>query len=350
MFYRFICNYEYFRNAMHGIVAPSIDMIFERGREGSLAYTDRALLYQDMMAFSFQASSARKDSFSIWDLAGWLLETNEEFKGYYSDSRISASHTNKSNRTENIQKRIRRNFDNLLHVKLVEHAGERKQSKGTGTIQIYKFTHSGLLLASILETVSSQKKDKALKKAYDILMSIFTLSPNSPVATIFYHNFFVKCKKEMVFNKFVVHILAVANSGKGFNSVSELLVSAMDLGLKESIDRKRFLDLWLRTLEQLSPYDKKLLLFQMKLNAENRYRSRLQAGYSREYEGKWFELRNDYERIVIEGKCHRCEKEYVLVWPYISYRQEYANVESGSPIITDCPTCGNNDCLVIPSF
>ena len=63
----------------------------------------------------------------------------------------------------------------------------------------------------------------------------------------------------MVFNKFVVHILELANSGKRFNTVNELLVHAMDLGLKESIDRKRFLDLWLHTLEQLSPHDKKLL-------------------------------------------------------------------------------------------
>ena len=331
---------------MHGIVAPSINMIFERGREGSFVYTDRALLYQDMMAFSFHAPSACKDLFSIWDLAGWLLETNLELKGYYTDS---ASHTTKSNRTENIQKRIKRNFDNLLHVKLVEHAGERKQSRGTGTIQIYRFTPSGLLLAAILETVRSQKKHEALKKAYDILMSFFTLSPNSPVATIFHHNFFVKCKKEMVFNRFIVHILALANSGITFNTVYDLLVSAMDLGLKESIDRKRFLDLWLHTLEQLSPYHKKLLLFQMKLNAENRYRSKLEA-YSKEYEETWFENRNDYERIVIEGKCHRCEMEHVLVWPYILYRQKYANVEFGSPIVTDCRYCGNNDCLVIPSF
>ena len=95
-----------------------------------------------MMAFSFHAPSACKASFSIWDLAGWLLENSEEIKGYYS-----ASHTNKSNRTENIQKRIRRNFDNLLHVKSVEHTGERKQSKGTGTIKIYRFTPPGLLLA-----------------------------------------------------------------------------------------------------------------------------------------------------------------------------------------------------------
>ena len=94
---------------------------------------------------------------------------------------------------------------------------------------------------------------------------------------------------------------------------------------------------------------KNCCLFQMKLNAENRYTSKSET-YSKEYEESWFENRNDYERIVIEGKCHECKKEYVLVWPYILYRQKYANVEYGSPIITECPMCGNNDCLLIPNF
>ena len=81
---------------MHGIIVPSINSL--RGARGLFLDTPTAhSVIKNIPVFT--APSACKASFSIWDLAGWLLENSEEIKGYYS-----ASHTNKSNRTENIQK------------------------------------------------------------------------------------------------------------------------------------------------------------------------------------------------------------------------------------------------------
>ena len=63
-------------------------------------------------------------------------------------------------------------FDNLLHAPVVEHTGERKQKKKGWNYENLPVYASRITISpAILETVSSNKKDKAFKKVYDIKMS-----------------------------------------------------------------------------------------------------------------------------------------------------------------------------------
>ena len=83
----------------------------------------------------------------------------------------------------------------------------------------------------------------------------------------------------------------------------------------------------------------------MKLNTERRFEDN-KIFLTREYEETRFRNRNDYQHIVVEGKCKKCGLG-PLVLSYLEYRKRYADVGPGKPILLDCPECDSANSLSV---
>ena len=238
-------------------------------------YTKKSLLYQDILSFPLSNRvTTELDSFTSWEIAKWLIDKNLEFLNKYNDNR---SHTTHSNRIEHVQRRIKRNMQHLIDLKLLRETGTRKQERGTGTTYVFQFTIYGLITSTLIKTTNPREREKTMNRMYELLQSLLAINEESPVTVQFHHRFIEKCRQGNVFDKLVDHMFMLANSGKKLIEINELFKLAMELGFDDREDRKNFLRLWNETLQELDSHDGELLLFQMKIEAEQRYRSTISS-------------------------------------------------------------------------
>ncbi|MGC2575876.1 MAG: hypothetical protein WA364_30605 [Candidatus Nitrosopolaris sp.] len=121
-----------------------IPAIFEKDRSG--------LLYQDIMKYSINGKYKEDDlkSFRLWNLTKWLLEVNKEFRDHFSYA-PEWNYTT-ANRIDDRIPRVRGKVEDLVNLGLIVQIGTAKQSKGTGTVPIFEFTHVGHAIAWIIES------------------------------------------------------------------------------------------------------------------------------------------------------------------------------------------------------
>ena len=62
---------------------------------------------------------------------------------------------------------------------------------------------------------------------------------------------------------------------------------ALDYVINEAYDRSLFIDVWYESMNELEPSNKRIFLYETKLNIEQKIRSNI-LGYSKKYEKKWF--------------------------------------------------------------
>ena len=194
------------------------------------------------------------------------------------------------------------------------------------------------------------KKEQELQSVYNKIFSLLDsaflgIEEETRSTVIFYSQFFRKCREKRAFDSLVKHIANTAHSNSPLDDMRRLFERAMDFALTDKGAREKLMRLWNQTLQELDEETRVLVLFQMKLNSERRFEDS-KMFLTREYEETRFKHRNDYERIVVEGKCKKCGSGPMLL-PYIEYRERYANVEPGKPILLDCPKCDNTNSLSV---
>jgi hypothetical protein len=343
----------------------TIDDIFEKGTGRD--YTDDALLYQDIVAYStiIKMSSSENVSFKFTELANWLLRNNTEFLSYY-DSSSTRRNTSYNARIHAQRIRIQNKIDDLIALKLIETKGTIKAEKNILETPLYAYTKLGYLLNLIIESTTLEKQinnegkqEKVLDKKKDLdsvnnelfclLDSVFfKVEQNSSCATIFYSHFIKKCRDKGVFNKLIEHIVNIAHSNLRIKNMQDLFARVADLGFEDEDIGRMFFDLWRESLEELEANQKALVLYQMKLDAERRFQNKKEY-FSKEYEEKRFQYRDNYEYIVVEGNCQNCGTG-PLALSYLKYRKGFANVARNDSIKLDCPICDSKDNLVISNF
>ena len=141
-------------------------------------------------------SESNNRSFTLREITDWITANKE-------------GNINKPNkqRIENPQKTIKNKLQNLVQLELLRIAGNRPVAKGTGTTPIYQFTEYADLLALIIESFefkSSQEFSCICNEIFNILCTIFPAKEGSTSTTVFYSNFFKKCKENGVFEYIVV--------------------------------------------------------------------------------------------------------------------------------------------------
>jgi hypothetical protein len=174
---------------------PTIYSIVEKDESG--CYTRWALLYQDILEYSvLQMDRLFKDR----ELAKWLLTKNQYYINYYNDP--STKKTTDSNRVENILDGIKDKLDDLITLGLLE-SSTTPAEKGFGDVRVSNCTVDGRLLACIIKSIDSNKRERAYDEAYKIILMMINIEPQASFE-IFHSALYKKYKDRGLFGEFVL--------------------------------------------------------------------------------------------------------------------------------------------------
>jgi hypothetical protein len=323
----------------------SIDQIFRKDKIGN--YVKRnAKLSQDILSYALviqQEKSNYNKPFYVWDLAQWLMDKHLEFRERYQYNPVS--NTPSKSRVQYVMDRIRGLLYDLSSLQLLESAGAAHQRRGTGFVEIYKYTSAGYLIALLIESMDLAKKESVANEIYDLLNSDYRASSSSYSYGIFLIAVFKKYKEKGVFTEFLVNVLR--NRLDSATTVGDLLARLDVLYFDETEKAKMFIDIWFQTLNELEPNVKELLLHDIKLSLQTTMSKRIVV-HHKAYEDRVFELRGRYDRLVLEGKCQNCQS-YILMADDIAHYLRRSNLAPNVPLSgVRCIRCDKDNSIIIP--
>lgn len=114
-------------------------------------------------------------TFRFTDLARWLMEKNNEFREYYSDSK---AHIPKSTRIALRRHVIQSCINDLMELDLILNRGKTKAEKNDLVTPLYEYTTEGQILSFILlynSTNSYEELSKKTEKRDYVCRRIFNL-------------------------------------------------------------------------------------------------------------------------------------------------------------------------------
>ena len=291
---------------------PSVSAIFERKEDNK--YTRNALLYQHILKYAILVGEQSSNTeihgkmdtqVSLWDMIVWLKKTFPEFKSKYSDKNIS--------KTVNIQRRrIKGKLDDLVNLELLQ-SEKKKQDKGDGTTDKYRFTIFGQLLGWIICSIdfdnsSINRRETINKQIFNLLQQIFKTGGYSPTIDILASNFINNCMQRNLFRN-IVNLLKNALNDKEIpiNNVSDLLHNITTCNFREQNLKVIFTRLWNEIITEQEHKIKNLVLYNLKLAFEQDIQDHVKAYQS--YEKIWFKYKNDHRVVAVECSCTNCECE-----------------------------------------
>jgi hypothetical protein len=262
--------------------------------------------------------------------------------------------------------KINNKFEILLELNLVRKNGSDASEKIKGLqIPLYKYSKSGILLALIIksmnlrdviaitkkeDTIAEYKKelDKIHGDIYEVFHFVYKIKNNSPAPDIFYSIFIQKCREKGIFDRLVHRIYLLLNWDYGIESFPGLLYRAIyKPPFFDKETQTDFTDVFHQAIEGLDQESQKLILYEIKIFAENKFERKLQeqTNLTRPYEEFRFKLRSDYERIAVEGYCEHCKGNQTVALHYLDLKLSPENEKS-----VDCPNCNTKGSLLVSSF
>jgi len=230
----------------------------------------------------------------------------------------------------------------------MQEAGTAPNEKGgTRQVHLYSYTYDGHLLARLIESFDPSRRGKAYQNAYQILQSILNMEPRAS-HEIFYSVLYKKFNEVGLFGEFVIDRLRESlESYPKINTMKELQYSSLVIFRTNSAEKgKLYLDLWDEAFIEMTPEIRELLLFNMKIDIEQRMMTRAMA--PRNYEKYRMENIQIRDRLSMEGYCKNCN----LGYPCQVYTREYlkrTNYLPNAPILDDCLKCTKRS-LLIPTL
>lgn len=198
--------------------------------------------------------------FRFTELGNWLLDNNQEFLNFYQDSDAKIP---RSSRIANRRQRIQKNLDDLLKVGLLRIRSKVMAEKNNTVVLLYDATIEGYLLACILFSDSLTYSN--------IIRLIESINKRNDSSILrFVLQFFRECEKKRNFERIVSHFVECVLPSIDTRDAKEILLSF--LGHKQIVkwilfDKGSFC----QAIEALDEVDKKLLLFEIKIEIENYY-------------------------------------------------------------------------------
>ncbi len=290
-----------------------INDIFEK-EEGKERHTNDALLLQDLLRYSLEINEvpSRIDvRFKKRDLQKWIIRNNKEILEYYH--KLSKRNTTISNRIHAREARMNDKFETLLHMNLIRPVGTASAEKIKIPVTVYSYTRGGILLALISRTlglkgvIAITKGDTVINKyhnelerifqwIYEVFAIAFKANKNPSASEIFHSCLFEQLKIRGLIPVLVNRIYFTLVYDNNLLNFVDLLHSSLYSPFFNE-NSSSFVDAFYDTIESLDPDIKKLVLHQIKIVAENRFRYILE-NIPRQYEELRFGLRSDYERIA----------------------------------------------------
>jgi len=227
----------------------AIDEIFQRQSERD-DYKDKTRMYQDILIFG--STIPENKEFKLWDLAKYLLHNNEELRDHYK-SRLKLKKYTESNKIENIQRRVKRNIDDLVDMRLMTKAGEVKEERGTGLIPTYRYTRFGFFLSQVIQSLRSDINVEA--KLYDLIQDILRVQPDYTQSYIIFISNWIKKMYEKGYLGHYISIYREAINSKSIKNIQEfasILQRTVNIRFfRERVNALNYMTTWKETLEEL---------------------------------------------------------------------------------------------------
>jgi hypothetical protein len=284
--------------------------------------------------------------FRIRELARWLIQNHRVYVEEYQ-----GSHKNVSARIESRLDTIKIKVNDLVRLDLIEIVRKEKQSKGTGEVDIYKFTPAAYFFSWVTESFNPSKRDRANEEIFRVLVdNILNIENDSAASTIFHHNFYKKCKQQGKFGSMVEFFREPLTIGLPVMTIHSYFDYVTVIENMSTDDKGYFLDLADQTIEELRPEVKDLVVYQIKLEFERTMLSK--SHFKKGYEKLRFQSRDLHNAVVVEAHCTKCDHYTSVVILYLEYIK-LAKKAIPRPITLtnqNCPACKAADCFTIPSF
>jgi hypothetical protein len=241
----------------------AIDEIFQR--EDGDDYKDKARMYQDILIFG--STIPENQEFKLWDLAKYLLHNNEELRDRYFKSELRLKKQNESNKIEHIIRRVKRNVNDLVVMRIMAEVRQVKEERGTGLIPTFRFTPFGYFLSQIIQSLRSSVNVE--DKLYDLLHEgLFKVQTHSPSFVIFGSNWIKRMHEKGEFGKYISIFKKVIDS-KSISNIEGfalILQSTVNLNFFNiPANSLLFVNTWEETVKELQPEIRKLFLYEQKL-------------------------------------------------------------------------------------
>ncbi|MGH9983300.1 MAG: hypothetical protein ACRD8W_05015 [Nitrososphaeraceae archaeon] len=307
-------------------------VIFEKNKDGS--YTRNSLLYQDILKYCINGKYKEDDSksFRLWSLTKWLLETNVEFINHFKDP--STRNYKFANRIEDRLPRIKGRVQDLVDLDLIIQTGIEKESKGTGTVPIFRFTIMGQFVSLIVQSLNASKREYAINQLYDLLQNHLRNDPSS--TDIFNSIYFEKCKEHGLFGNFIDRYKELLESDV-IVTIRQGFFQRLLILPKYNIDSEiGFWTLFNESVGELD-LDTRLHFFHhIKLDIERRTED--ECHVFGEFEKVRYACRDNPNKVTIEGLCKNCGFYTVAAFSLDKYIQSVFEFPNGVIIMT-CSNC-----------
>jgi hypothetical protein len=311
---------------------PAVSLIFQKGKNGN--YTKGALLYQDIISYCIDRleDGTLLNPFTHRELAKWLLNNNEQLINHYKDP--STKYYTISYRIENTQDTIKNKLNDLIDLGIISIVGSTKVQKGNATTPLYQYKGLGYLLAWIIESFDSDKRERANNEIYQLVDFTFKVKSKSS------YDIF-----QGVFGSFVVDVLREKmESYSKVRDIHELFHRIGVLYIDDPDQSDFFVSLWHETLNELDARTKELVLHRIKLEIERRMEENAEDIST--FEQVRFQVKDRHDVVALEGYCNKCDTHYSTLMD-LEYYLRVANFVPSIPSKIDCDLCKEKFCYAI---
>ena len=147
-----------------------------------------------------------------------------------------------------------------------------------------------------------------------------------------------------LFVKYLELLLCAFEKGQSFSNMNDLFDDMWRLVSFNEEDSKKYEELRKVAFEQLSSDAKKYFMHKQKLEIERKMFGI--ANNLRGFEELSFKIRNDYDKLAVEGYCKNCK----LYFPLALSLLEYQVASQGGPMMVTCPKCKVEKAISISSM
>jgi len=339
-----------------------VSEMFQKNEGGD--YAKNVILCRNIFKFGLslkKSNSGCSEQFKHWDLSKWLMSNHKEYILLYQDS---DNRTPIKTRIENTRQRTKGILEILISHGLIEQSGRTKQERGNGTVELYRFTSSGYLLALLFkfeESSNIEEQHKASSEIFNVI-NTFIRARNHDELMRFLSEFFTNCSTDCSFDIYVEYFMKTALLFIDRNSSNNLMGTF--LGLNQP-------SLWLsinpqtlnQTLQKVDEDCKRSVLFHFKIFLEEAYNrdylrnlSNDSVEIAHKIPGKkWAHLRYsniaDLTMICIPAYCGKCDDECPFIYPIYDCISSFIPRKEGWTILNPtmgacCNKCGNKSVIV----
>jgi hypothetical protein len=151
-----------------------------------------------------------------------------------------------------------------------------------------------------------------------------------------------------LFDKLIHRIHLILDWDYNIRSIPDLLERAIYEPFLDKQSQTEFTDLFYEAIEGLDKESQKLILYEIKILTEGKFKAKLEVmtSLTRPYEEFRFNLKGDYKRIAVEGHCKHCKSNLPVALNYLDFRTLSIAKEKK----VDCPNCTTKRSLVISEF